>query len=147
MVDEEHVEVHHATGAAVQCIGVLPASVHADNGVARHGFLIHGQSLVVVCGVVANRNINGFVENQAVSIRSKAAASGFVHAIHMIGIAPAAVRGLKILSHLFVVLVAGIVLRHAGNQDFVGSEVLAPAVHMGDVVALRVDGDMIRVDA
>ena len=44
-------------------------------------------------------------------------------------------------------MVAGIALRKLRNQNLVGSEVLAPAVHVGDVFTLRVDGDMIGIDA
>ena len=40
-----------------------------------------------------------------------------------------------------------IALWQLGDQNLVRSEVLAPAVHVGDVVALWVDGDVIRIDA
>ena len=48
---------------------------------------------------------------------------------------------------MFIIWVTWIALRQLGNQDLVRSKVFAPAINVSNIVALRVDGDMIGIDA
>ena len=63
VIHKEHVEVHHATGAAVQSVGVFPADVvvvvvDGNDVVARHGGLVDIDSTLVVGCVITHRNIH-----------------------------------------------------------------------------------------
>ena len=53
----------------------------------------------------------------------------------------------KKFSHLLVFIILAVGFGQLGNENLVGSQQFAPAVHMGDVVTLWVDGDVIRIDA
>ena len=113
MIHKKHVEVHHATGAAVQGVGVLPGSgtaVACDTNdlITRHRLLIYIQCVLVVCAVAAHRDEHGVVQDEAVGIGSQGVPSGFIDAIHGVGVAPAAVGVGKIFGHLFVVLIPAV---------------------------------------
>ena len=120
VVHKEHVEVHYPTGAAVQGVSVLPACAIAvvrdsNDFVTRHSGLIDLQRLVIVCIIGAKGYENGVVENQAVGVGSYRVATGLFHAIHLIGIAPAAVGGSKVVCHRLVVIVMAVGLGQFGN--------------------------------
>ena len=136
----------------MQGIGVLPTGTvgcvgHAHHLVARHGIPVDLERTFIVSGVAAQWHIDVLVEDKAVGIRGKGVATRFFNAVHLVGIAPAAVGSGEIVGHSLIVLIMAVALRQFRDQDFIWSQVFSPAIDMGNVLALGVDGDVVVIDA
>ena len=136
----------------MQGIGIEPPDaagrvVNALHLISGHGFPVDLERHFIVIAVAAHGHIDMLVEDKAVGIRSDSAASRLLDAVHLVGIAPAAVGCGEIVGHGLIVLITAVGLGQFRNQDFIRRQIFSPAVDMSDVVVLRVDGDVIVVDA